>query len=308
MCANEIIQTDLKGRQRSRLFDIPYENDPSGNDVLVAVSLSAGNPYRFSTKYFDQETNLYYYGYRYYDPELGRWINRDPYDENGGDNLYAFVNNDGINGYDSFGLWGAWRHKNMTYRAYRFATPGFKDLSGEVWINVLHFLQDSNIDVDSGETFKNNAWHFNRKIGEDIEVAKSAYTKLLNKHWDKIIEKTNSPNEKNCTSALEYVGMLSHAWQDYYAHAINKNSDGSKKTIGNVSGNPDAPGDMKPASWGGLWPPRFGEHGVTEPGKRAPDTAMRIKAAENFTAGKFEEFFNIFWEPCKCFIKKRFRQ
>jgi hypothetical protein len=197
----------------------------------------------------------------------------------------------------------------MTYRAYRFATPGFKDLKGQVWINVLHFLQDSNISVDSGETFKINAWHFNRNIGEDIDSAKSAYATILKNNWDKIIEKINSPDEENCTRALEIVGMLSHAWQDYYAHAIHKDSDGSKKTIGVVTGNPDYPGiDMKPASWGGLWPPRFGEHGASEPGKRAPDTAVRIKSAEDFTAEKFEEFLNKFWEPCKCYVIKEFNQ
>jgi RHS repeat-associated protein len=32
-----------------------------------------------------------YYGYRYYDPVTGRWPSRDPIEERGGDNLYAFV-------------------------------------------------------------------------------------------------------------------------------------------------------------------------------------------------------------------------
>ncbi|MCP5535067.1 MAG: RHS repeat-associated core domain-containing protein [Akkermansiaceae bacterium] len=44
------------------------------------------------------------YGYRYYDPNVGRWINRDPIEEEGGFNLYGFVNNDGINKFDIFGL------------------------------------------------------------------------------------------------------------------------------------------------------------------------------------------------------------
>jgi len=30
-------------------------------------------------------------GYRFYNPELGRWINRDPIEEEGGLNLYGFV-------------------------------------------------------------------------------------------------------------------------------------------------------------------------------------------------------------------------
>ncbi len=45
-----------------------------------------------------------YYGFRYYSPELGRWLNRDPIGERGGVNLYGFVNNDGINLTDILGL------------------------------------------------------------------------------------------------------------------------------------------------------------------------------------------------------------
>jgi RHS repeat-associated protein len=36
------------------------------------------NPFRFSTKYDDDETDLLYYGYRYYNPSTGRWLSRDP--------------------------------------------------------------------------------------------------------------------------------------------------------------------------------------------------------------------------------------
>ena len=45
-----------------------------------------------------------YYGYRYYTPQTGRWINRDPIEEEGGLNLYGFVGNDGVNFVDIFGL------------------------------------------------------------------------------------------------------------------------------------------------------------------------------------------------------------
>lgn len=40
--------------------------------------MAASNPFRFSTKYQDQETGLLYYGYRYYQPQTGRWLSRDP--------------------------------------------------------------------------------------------------------------------------------------------------------------------------------------------------------------------------------------
>jgi uncharacterized protein RhaS with RHS repeats len=44
------------------------------------------------------------YGFRYYDPETGRWPNRDPIEEEGGYNLYGFVGNDGVNNLDNRGL------------------------------------------------------------------------------------------------------------------------------------------------------------------------------------------------------------
>ncbi len=41
---------------------------------------------------------------RYYNPETGRWLNRDPIEEQGGFNLYAFVEGDPVNKLDPFGL------------------------------------------------------------------------------------------------------------------------------------------------------------------------------------------------------------
>ena len=38
-----------------------------------------------------------YYGYRYYSTDLGRWINRDPAGEKGGENLYILVKNNVAN-------------------------------------------------------------------------------------------------------------------------------------------------------------------------------------------------------------------
>jgi RHS repeat-associated protein len=83
-----------------------YEYDGFGQTVLAEGDLASQNPYRFSTKVFDEEVNLYYYGYRYYAPELlGRWISRDSLEEQGGANLYGFVLNDSINGADYLGLY-----------------------------------------------------------------------------------------------------------------------------------------------------------------------------------------------------------
>ena len=46
-----------------------------------------------------------FYGYRWYDPLTGRWPSRDPIEERGGQNLYGFVGNDGIDRLDQIGLY-----------------------------------------------------------------------------------------------------------------------------------------------------------------------------------------------------------
>ena len=45
-----------------------------GQTVVQTGPAAAINPFRFSTKYLDRDTGLYYYGYRYYDPMLGGWV------------------------------------------------------------------------------------------------------------------------------------------------------------------------------------------------------------------------------------------
>jgi uncharacterized protein RhaS with RHS repeats len=48
---------------------------------------------------------MYYYGFRFYDPTLQRWLNRDPIDEQeGGINLYGFVLNEPLGLIDPFGM------------------------------------------------------------------------------------------------------------------------------------------------------------------------------------------------------------
>ncbi len=48
---------------------------------------------RFQGQYFDDETGLHYNTFRYYDPEVGRFITQDPVGVAGGWNLYQYVNN-----------------------------------------------------------------------------------------------------------------------------------------------------------------------------------------------------------------------
>ena len=81
-----------------------YEYSPFGEVIRSSGAYADANNFRFSTKYLDTETGFCYYGYRYYDPLSGRWLSKDPLQEEGGLNLYAFVNNNGLNFTDYLGL------------------------------------------------------------------------------------------------------------------------------------------------------------------------------------------------------------
>lgn len=80
-----------------------YEYDPYGNSIKATGTFASNNAYRFSTKYTDDETGLLYFGYRFYCPQLGRWLSRDPIRERGGLNLYLFCRNRVIGLYDRLG-------------------------------------------------------------------------------------------------------------------------------------------------------------------------------------------------------------
>ena len=51
------------------------------------------NPFRFSSEYHDAPLALVYYNYRHYNPKDGRWLGRDPLEEEAGRNLFSFVRN-----------------------------------------------------------------------------------------------------------------------------------------------------------------------------------------------------------------------
>jgi len=80
-----------------------HEYGPFGEAIRRTGTLASQNPFRWSTKYTDDEADLVYYGYGYYSPGLGRWISRDTIEEKGGRNLYAFVSNRTPASVDSLG-------------------------------------------------------------------------------------------------------------------------------------------------------------------------------------------------------------
>ena len=118
-----------------------YEYGPFGEVFCSVGDMAKVNPFGFSTKYTDNETDLVYYGYRYYSPALGRWLSRDPIEEQGGLNLYGFVNNDPVNAYDTLGLWKEYKKTRKKRRRTYIQENGDtrEDLARIVGLDVGEF-------------------------------------------------------------------------------------------------------------------------------------------------------------------------
>ena len=97
---------------------VQHEYGPFGEVVRATGPMAKANHFRLSTKYQDDETDLLYYGYRYYSASTGRWLSRDPIEEQGGLLLYGFVANNPVNYVDPTGqipLDTIWDIANIIY-------------------------------------------------------------------------------------------------------------------------------------------------------------------------------------------------
>ena len=88
--------TDLDGNVAQHVEYIPF------GEVFIEERNSTWNtPYKFNAKELDEETGLYYYGARYYDPRTSVWLGADPLQEKyPGVSTYAYCKNNPVNRID----------------------------------------------------------------------------------------------------------------------------------------------------------------------------------------------------------------
>ncbi len=151
-----------------------YQYDPFGKTIFSSGVMKEANPFRFSTKYADAETGFYYYGYRYYSSELGRWLSRDPLGEEGGVNLYLSCTNNLICFIDPFGL-----------KIYNLAIKGAPGniMGHNLTIHVDDASGDPTYYEVTGPDSK-NAHVYERTLDEFIEHYKDRIPELLSKCFD----------------------------------------------------------------------------------------------------------------------------
>lgn len=164
-------------RQRDRQVVASYTYGPFGEQIEAKGEKAASNPWRYATKYYDPDTQLYYFGYRYYHPATGSWLSREPLGEEESMNLYAYCHNDPINKVDVLGL------------AAIFAFDG-TNLLAKHQSNVRLLLQNY-----QGEKFYKNGvgteWHAKLRGGAFGRYGKKRVKKAL-----KEMEKSYAKGER----------------------------------------------------------------------------------------------------------------
>jgi RHS repeat-associated protein len=276
---------------------------PFGEVIRATGPMASANPFRFSTKYQDEETDLVYYPPgRYYGPSWGGWLSRDPKEEAGGVNLYQFVGNDPISYFDVLGFWrsraGFTEHRQLTQASLNASAGRLLPCANR----VLRILQDADDAQDQAAYLNVLDRHYNRPFvaGESgsLEAANRAkwhraYTRLLTIH---LAQFATQP----CRRSLEELGAVSHFWQDYYAHAVHDRT----RFAGNAfTGSPDlAGGPYWPSSYAGFW--HDAEHPASwtaeEPPYNDAQKKVRWNGAIQFVAKKYDRLLLIWYKRCKC--------
>ena len=102
--------TNLDGEVVQHIEYVPF------GEVFIEERNSIWNtPYLFNAKEFDEETGLYYYGARYYDPRLSLWISVDPisnYDPLNSENYLDGEHNNGV-----------YNYRNLNSYVYCYQSP-----------------------------------------------------------------------------------------------------------------------------------------------------------------------------------------
>ncbi|WP_455563182.1 RHS repeat domain-containing protein, partial [Akkermansia massiliensis] len=187
-----------------------YEYAPFGGLLTAEGDMARENKFRFSCEFSDDELGLVYYNYRHLNPADGRWINRDPIDEQGGANLYAFSGNAVINKLDLLGL------KPALMDDYDNATKFLKkEVSKHILAALSRIIKKANFKMLGGrQTVEHGGALFRKKTANSYsykvsnheaksktyhrqpEVAPKNYCEVAIWHSHNIVFKHDGINEK----------------------------------------------------------------------------------------------------------------
>ena len=195
---------------------VTYTYDAWGKLVELkdSTSNSVGtlNPFRYRGYYYDTETSLYYLQSRYYDPEVGRFINADGQLNEGvlGYNMFAYCENDPVNGSDPYGdmVWWAAAALGGAASEVAFYLIG-NALSGKksTWEGAAQAALTGAIEGVAFGAIGRGVQAIGKAVGKAVKTAKAAKAAKLKKATE-IAEKK--------ALASKRASAVRQAWKNEY--------------------------------------------------------------------------------------------
>lgn len=165
--------TNLDGEVVQHIEYVPF-----GEVFIEERNNTWDTPYLFNAKELDEETGLYYYGARYYDPRLSLWMSTDPLQEKyPATTSYCYVNNNPIRFVDPTGLdWVEGKDGDIIWR---------KEVNADNYNSIL-----SKDEIYRGQSYTRD------KIWLDINVKGNSESGLMTEYYlpsGKMKYKNNTP-------------------------------------------------------------------------------------------------------------------
>lgn len=224
--------------------DARYEYGPFGESLTSRDTLAGTNPFRFSTKYTDPETGLLYYGYRYYNAGLGRWMSRDPMGETDGSAEFVAMQNNPNSRVDVRGLWSTEVHHQIAKdwifsfdksKSVQEAAINFYEDFSWPWkcpcvVNIQELISDGSDYVDGDGAHRGPFFlgfavaqldisayqHAMRAPNQTVAQAETAYRWYLASEKATAISLSISAKQSNdCEKFQDAVRTLGHAFHAF---------------------------------------------------------------------------------------------
>ena len=171
--------TNLDGEVAQHIKYVPF------GEVFIEERNNTWNtPYLFNAKEFDEETGMYYYGARYYEPRLSLWMSVDPLQEKYPNiSTYCYAANNPIKFIDSDG------------RKLLFAS-GTTEAFKQKFRAAIMYLHEHNADGIIAQIDKSSTIiYITERVGEASAFSKTKKTI----YWDPNMGVLTSSDKKNVT-------------------------------------------------------------------------------------------------------------
>ncbi|MGL5627152.1 MAG: RHS repeat domain-containing protein [Candidatus Rhabdochlamydia sp.] len=225
------------------------------------MGLTEAIPYAYEGKRYDAKTNLVYFGQRYYDPELSRWLTVDPLGPVDHSNLYQYVFNNPFRYRDPSGefvmaipllVWGAQLAlPTLTAVAYT-ALTGVVAYAG---YKGVQYMNERGYPSMKGHYFQDFGTHWRKKSGSIDPTLPANPDELLKRPgWKETThpdagkkghrEFENEKTGEKLRHDYGKPGFSGHEEHDHY-HRPNPNTTGRGDTLLDAQGNPVPKGHDK---------------------------------------------------------------